>query len=259
MKPVRTDEEKEAFAKECLMIERIGGDVLGFIEKNWPSYTPRATWYNLQRQYLSRKRAEKLTEGKQKNGGVIDMERRNTGELLTKVIALIEEGKDPIAYLTSIGYKAASQSYTNLRSWAKKNRPEDFAKLPDNLRDWKLKNGMLKQSWQIPQETAEKAASAACELNPTDDSPKAPETQETATETQTEALPEQKKETKAKMKVIEVETDLGSFRKEDEKIAFRRVDDGTDYKNQLKMTVPQWKQLIAEMDDVLNMLEEIEY
>lgn len=66
-------------------------------------------------------------------------------------------------------------------------------------------------------------------------------------------------EVKKKPRVVEVETDLGSFRKEDGKIAFRRVDDGKDYKNQLKMAREQWLQLAAEMDEVLEMLEEIDY
>ena len=34
----RTDEQKLAFAKECLELEKAGGDVLGYIEVNWPSY-----------------------------------------------------------------------------------------------------------------------------------------------------------------------------------------------------------------------------
>ena len=39
----RTDEQKQAFVNECLEIEKANGDVLGYIEVNWPSYTPRAT------------------------------------------------------------------------------------------------------------------------------------------------------------------------------------------------------------------------
>ena len=118
--------------------------------------------------------------------------------------------------------------------------------------------------------------SAACESLPKDDSPKAAETPETAKERQTDGIPQERpvctccvrgrdsgvtvpdEIPKIKMKVIEVETDLGSFRKEEGKIAFRRVDDGTDYKNQLKMTPVQWRQLMAELDDVLEMLEAIE-
>ena len=52
----RTDEQKQAFVNECLEIEKANGDVLGYIEVNWPSYTPRATWYNLQKQFLGRRR-----------------------------------------------------------------------------------------------------------------------------------------------------------------------------------------------------------
>ena len=51
------------------------GDVLGFIQVNWPSYTPRATWYNLQRQYLHRQ-THQLTEGRPKEDKNMKVRRR---------------------------------------------------------------------------------------------------------------------------------------------------------------------------------------
>ena len=60
---MRTEEQKTAFARECARLEKAGGDVLEYIEKNWPSYTPRGTWFNLQKEYLHRSPFQ-LTDGK---------------------------------------------------------------------------------------------------------------------------------------------------------------------------------------------------
>jgi hypothetical protein len=46
---MRTREERERIARECLKIERAGGDVLEYLKTEMHSYTPRATWINLQK------------------------------------------------------------------------------------------------------------------------------------------------------------------------------------------------------------------
>ena len=67
----RSKAEKLEFAKACERIEKRGGDVLAYVEREYPSCTPRATWYMLQREYLNRKQ---LTEGRPKeNRGEKDM------------------------------------------------------------------------------------------------------------------------------------------------------------------------------------------
>lgn len=147
---MRTDAEKQAFARECLEIEKQGGDVLGHIEKNWPSYTPRATWYNLQRQYLNRQ-AHQLTEGKP-----INPEERRLMELKTDkakqlddVLKILEEGKDPIEYLEGLGYKVPTQAWADLKIWARKHRPDDRKKMPDNLRLYYATHNLVNKTGNV--------------------------------------------------------------------------------------------------------------
>lgn len=140
---MRTDAEKRAFAVKCLEIEKEGGDVLGYIRDEYPSYTPRATWYNLQKWYLSRY-SWQLTEGRP-----INPEERRLKELradkakqLDEILKVLEEGKDPIEYLEGLGYKAPTQVWTDLKNWARKNRPDDRKKMPDNLKLYYADHGI---------------------------------------------------------------------------------------------------------------------
>ena len=136
---MRTDEQKQAFVMECLEIEKAGGDVLGYIEVNWPSYTPRATWYNLQKRYLNRNTAH-LTEGRPEvpKGDEKEMQRRNRMKILDGVIAAIEKGNHPYDYLEEQGYMVPMQAYADLKKWAKANAPEKAEILPVNLKGLKL-------------------------------------------------------------------------------------------------------------------------
>ena len=144
----RTDEQKRAFARKCLEIERANGDVLGYVEVNWPSYTPRATWYNLQRQYLNRNTAQ-LTEGKPEvpKGEQKEMERRNRMKVVDGLIEAIAKGTHPFDYLEAEGYMSPAQAWADLKIWAKKNAPEKHDQLPPTLKGLKLnraKIGILK-------------------------------------------------------------------------------------------------------------------
>ena len=125
---MRTDAEKQAFAMKCLEIEKEGGDVLGYIEVNWPSYTPRGTWYNLQRQYLNRN-TNNLTEGKRKEESEL---RRDRKTMLDGVLKVLSEKGDPIAWLKEQGYANPNQAWTDLRAWANKHGLNQ-GRLPANL------------------------------------------------------------------------------------------------------------------------------
>lgn len=243
MKPVT--ESKRMLARMCVALESYGADIQGYIRDNMPSITPRAAWYNLQREYLERKPAN-LSEGKADEKKMAKS-RQSQEKTVMMLIEAARNDQDAYAVLKACGFTNPFCALRNARAWCKANRPELFPVL-----------GGLSVPKNDDQETPEMTDSAACESLPKDDNPKAAETPGAATEGQPDALPPKKPDTKVKMKVIEVETDLGSFRKEEGKIAFRRVDDGTDYKNQLKMTPVQWRQLMAELDDVLEMLEAIE-
>lgn len=132
---MRTDWQKREFVKECMEIEKAGGDVLGYIETNWPSYTPRATWYNLQKQYLGRKLYQ-LTEGhpKSKREEVKEM-RRDKTELLKGVLKVLEEKGDPLEWLREQGYAYPQQAWADLRNWANKNNLNQ-GRLPENLKKY---------------------------------------------------------------------------------------------------------------------------
>lgn len=136
---MRTEEQKQAFVMECLEIEKAGGDVLGYIEVNWPSYTPRGTWYNLQKRYLNRNTAH-LTEGRPEvpKGDEKEMQRRNRMKILDGMIAAIEKGSHPYDYLEEQGYMVPMQAYADLKKWAKANAPEKAEILPVNLKGLKL-------------------------------------------------------------------------------------------------------------------------
>ena len=261
MKPV--SESKRMLARMCVALESYGADIQGYIRDNMPSITPRAAWYNLQREYLQRKPAN-LSEGKADEKKMAKS-RQSQEKTVMMLIEAARNDQDAYAVLKACGFTNPFCALRNAKAWCKANRPELLPGLSG-----------LSVPKNDDQETLEMADSAACESLPKDDSPKAAETPETAKERQTDGIPQERpvctccvhgrdsgvtvpdEIPKIKMKVIEVETDLGSFRKEEGKIAFRRVDDGTDYKNQLKMTPVQWRQLMAELDDVLEMLEAIE-
>ena len=133
---MRTDEQRQAFAKECWEIEKQGGDVLEYIRVNWPSYTPGATWFNLQRVYLPDK---KMTSGKpQKEGGEEEM-RRDRVETLNGILNALKNGEHPYDYLESVGYTNPHQAYVDTRIWARKYNYDAFVQLPVSLKKLQVK------------------------------------------------------------------------------------------------------------------------
>ena len=128
----RSDEQKRAFALKCQEIEKAGGDVLGYIELYWPSYTPRACWYNLQKQYLLRERHQ-LTEGKLKSRGKEEEAmRRNRETILEGVLEVLDRQGDPIEYMKEQGYANPHQAFVDLRNWANAHG-KNQGRLPANL------------------------------------------------------------------------------------------------------------------------------
>lgn len=129
---MRTDEQRQAFALECLEIEKRGGDVLAYIRDNWPSYSPRATWYNLQIQFLGR-RIGNLTEGKSKGG-------ENMSKMLEVAKQTVEAagtGTSVFAFLAEQGYKNPSSTWYMLKQQAKKHDPdlyEQMAAIPTGFK-----------------------------------------------------------------------------------------------------------------------------
>ena len=120
----RTDEQKQAFVNECLEIEKANGDVLGYIEVNWPSYTPRATWYNLQKQFLGRRR-EQLREGKPKGGENMS----KMLEVAQQAMEAVDAGENVFDYLEKAGYKNPSSTWYMLKQQAKKHDPDLYDRM----------------------------------------------------------------------------------------------------------------------------------
>lgn len=126
---MRTEEGELDFAKACMVIEKRGGDVLAYIAKEYPSYTPRPVWYRLQRDYLKRKPFQ-ITEGRpkipeRKKVDEVRKETRNSQE--DTVRALIDAhkaGKSIRECLQELGYTNVASALRNAKGWARKNRPE---------------------------------------------------------------------------------------------------------------------------------------
>ena len=121
----RSKAEKLEFAKACERIEKRGGDVLAYVEREYPSYTPRATWYMLQREYLNRKQ---LTEGRPKeNRGEKDMGKMM--DMANEVMDAYARGENIYDWLEAHGYKNPSSAWFQLKQAAKKNDPELYARM----------------------------------------------------------------------------------------------------------------------------------
>jgi hypothetical protein len=120
---MRTDKEKMDFAKACLMIEKKGGNVQKYIALNWPSYTPRATWYNLQRVYLGRSTNE-LTEGRpniEKGDEEMRKQKNSQDETAKGLLDWVRKGRNPATYLAGEGFANPAAALRNIKDYAKKH------------------------------------------------------------------------------------------------------------------------------------------
>lgn len=144
MATLRTYDEKLAIVKRCVELEKSGGDVLGYL---WSEdyLTPRATWFNFQREWLGRKPYE-YTDGKPKKGEDKMDRIRLTDEEKLKAAELAISGGGVYPYLESLGAKNPSGMWRNIKGWIQKNDPELFAKIPGYLTPGpKVDKGMPKQ------------------------------------------------------------------------------------------------------------------
>ena len=131
----RSKAEKLEFAKACERIEKRGGDVLAYVEREYPSYTPRATWYMLQREYLNRK---KLTEGrpKEKRG------ERDMGKMMdmaNEIMDAYARGESIYDWLEAHGYKNPSSMWFQMKQAAKKVDPDLYDRMCDAITSTKRK------------------------------------------------------------------------------------------------------------------------
>ena len=155
---------REELAKECLRIEKEGGDVLGFIEVNMPSYTPRAAWYNLQKQFTAR-RGSMLTDGRPKEKpGKENRELGKSKQKLSEVIETLLEGvragNDPWKVLTAMGYTNPIAAMKNAKVWCRVNAPE---LMPE------LERIVLHDPTKTPRRSRKEAPDSEPVENPTDE------------------------------------------------------------------------------------------
>jgi len=137
MATLRTMEEKSAIVAHCVELEQEGGDILAYLwSKNY--MTPRATWFNFQREWLKRKPYE-FTSGKpnekkkRRKSGMNPNQKQFTDEQRAECARIAIEGGDPKPYIKSLGFKNPSGAWHNLKEWYKKNRPEVAERIPDRV------------------------------------------------------------------------------------------------------------------------------
>ena len=295
---MRTQEQRKAIADECVRIEKEGGDVLAYLKGKGFLYTTESVWRNLQTEILHRAPGS-VTDGKPKEAKDMNDRKEiayalrdgyyENGE---EIRSFLEDCgySDPSNGLSSVkdwAKKNDPECYEaikdlTVRGSQKRRPPEKAQNASQTGRKVSPKDDSPKAA-EAPGRAAqqEPEASGGGYIDPeamakelarrlgekagtvvTCCAPAKPSGVTVPDEIPEESSNRQVKPedpVRKKPRVVEVETDLGSFRKEDGKIAFRRVDDGKDYKNQLKMAREQWVQLAKEMDEVLEMLEEIDY
>ena len=129
----RTPEEIEAIVDHCVELEQSGGDILGYLwSENY--LTPRATWFNFQREWLGRKPYE-YTDGKpKKERKIMSITRvKLTDEERMKTCLIAIRGGDPRKHLESIGSSDPQGTWSKVKAWCADKHPEVFAKIPKRI------------------------------------------------------------------------------------------------------------------------------
>lgn len=324
------DTKRELLAKECVKVERQGGDVIAYLKGKGYIYSTRSTWENLQRSCLHRE-GNRITDGSPKEVQVtVNRRRKNWDgdefrEIAIEAVKIAKGGDDPRVFLQSKGYmdtatawmkaktiyrtlhpgeeiptlgpkKKLIETYTpgavykhgfpygkNAEGTPKDQTGISPSRKPDAPEPPKSgkQNGKA-GGYVAPEEVAKAAAKmmgektgysrevTTCCAPARESGVTVPE--EIPESTMDQVKPEKaskkisgkkddemkKDGTKPKMKVVMVETDLGTFKKEGDSIVFKRNDSGKDYNNTLQMLPSSWRKLVAEMDEVLEILETVD-
>jgi hypothetical protein len=144
---MRTETEKLQFALICAEIEEEGGDVLGYVEMNWPSYSPRGTWHMLQREYLHRaiysqtegRPKKKMSEKEKERAEKKRKERMAAEDTAKALMACAENGGNLTDCLTGLGFKNPSSALANVKVWARDHRPAWYPQIAN----MSLRNGYI--------------------------------------------------------------------------------------------------------------------
>ena len=250
MAEIRTEEQREEIAQECLRIEKAGGDVLGYLHGlNYIS--ARATWIRLQKEFLGRRKEWQLTDGKpKKKKEAVMVARPGRGKYEKHLFSLLDgmdAGEDRDKILQGLGYENPRKAYQNLRLYARQRHPEVMDRFPDLLKrkaDAQRKPGKTKEEKEVKETmkdteevTIEQTAEPAA-LVPEDG---IPEEQVPAVSVITKPMGYDGFTVRA------VEGDFGSYR-------FQEINgkqwidyDDKELANQLSMTVDQWRGFLEEI------------
>ena len=128
----RTTDEIVDIVNHCVELEQAGGDILGYLwSQNYIS--PKATWFNFQREWLHRKPYE-YTSGRpdeRRQKKVMNTKQKLlTDEQRAECARLAIEGKDPKPYIASLGFKVPDGVWYNVKQWYKRNDPAVYEKIP---------------------------------------------------------------------------------------------------------------------------------
>jgi len=155
----RTFDEKMEILDHCMELEKSGGDILGYLwSQNY--LTPRATWFNYQREWLGRKPYE-FTDGKPtKKHERTEREvkhRKLTNEEKKRAVQIAIDGGDPRRYLgNELGLLDPQAAWWKIKNALKTADPDLYAKLPERL-DYKKTGNFAKKDKGMPKQ-AEKPA-----------------------------------------------------------------------------------------------------
>lgn len=131
---------REELARECLKIEKADGNVLEYIAKEMPSYTPRAAWYNIQKEILKRG-VTQITEGKpephiEKGKG------KGMGKMIEMARAACEAaetGEKIHEFLRSQGYKNPSAVWYLMKKEAKEKDSALYVRMGEVMKQQRAK------------------------------------------------------------------------------------------------------------------------
>jgi len=262
MAKLRIPEEKSAIVARCIELEKEGGDILAYLwSENY--YTPRATWCNIQREWLGRKPYE-YTDGKPKGEkkmtGMNGKEKEARQKRLDELKKRIGEGMGIRAALADMGYtgKSAGQTYRQIRNFALAVDPEYAAVFPEKISD---EDTPVRTDAPTP--TFEEVKKSIMEIPQIKvDGQLRIETPEANWVTVAE-VPEKKAPAPVKIQqplgydcftVRGVEGEFGSYHYQDIN-GKQWIDyDSVDHANDLSMTVDQWRAFLAELTKAARVL-----
>lgn len=142
----RSYEERQAIVRQCVKIEKRGGDVLGYLVSKGYKYSPESTWRNMQKFDLKRytfssgkpretgkaMRAEETAETKEpemvtKTGRKKPVPKQDIEDLTRRMLGDYEEtGILPTQWLTEFGYVAPSHKIAGIMKWLREKGKTDL-------------------------------------------------------------------------------------------------------------------------------------